>query len=71
MANKLKSNWKEFKEILTSRGITTLYHFTDRENLETIINNGGLYSWFDCEEKGIKIPKPGGSGLSRDLDKRA
>lgn len=31
---------------------------------------GGLYSWGDCEQKGINIAKPGGSDTSRSLDKR-
>ena len=65
-----KSNWQEFKAILDQHGIKKLYHFTDRDNLESIIKNGGLYSWGDCEDKGIKIAKPGGGLLSRDLDKR-
>lgn len=52
-----RSNWNDFKEILDQHHIIRLYHFTDRDNLESIINNGGLYSWADCDEKGIKIPK--------------
>ncbi|MBQ9163691.1 MAG: DUF4433 domain-containing protein [Bacteroidaceae bacterium] len=66
-----RTNWSDFKEILDRHNIKSLYHFTDRENLTEIINNGGLYSWKDCEEKGISIPKPGGGGpgaLSRGLD---
>ena len=58
-----RNNWKEFKKILDTKGIRKLYHFTDRDNLEAIINNGGLYSWKDCEYKGISIPKPGGVAL--------
>ena len=65
-----KSNWQEFKAILDQHKIVKLYHFTDRDNLESIIKNGGLYSWGDCEDKGIKIAKPGGGLLSRDLDRR-
>ena len=65
-----RSNWNEFKAILDRHGIKKLYHFTDRDNLEAIIKHGGLYSWADCEAKGIKIPKPGGGDLSRQLDKR-
>ena len=57
-----KNNWKAYKEVIDSHHIDCLYHFTDRENLESIIQNGGLYSWADCEEKGITIAKPGGSG---------
>lgn len=65
-----KSNWQEFKAILDQYGITKLYHFTDRSNLESIITEGGLYSWMDCDKKGIKITKPGGEALSRALDCR-
>ena len=68
-----RGNWQEFKKILDINNIHTLYHFTDRDNLEAIINNGGLYSWKDCELKGITIPKPGGGGpgsLSWELDAR-
>lgn len=65
-----KNNYDEFKKLIEQHHITTLYHFTDRENLESIINNGGLYSWADCEQKGISISKPGGSMGSRDLDRR-
>ena len=63
-----KSNWLEFKAVLDEHKIVKLYHFTDRDNLESIIKNGGLYSWMDCERKGIKIAKPGGGNLSRQLD---
>lgn len=65
-----KNNYDEFKKLIEQHHITTLYHFTDRENLESIIKNGGLYSWVDCEQKGISISKPGGSMGSRDLDRR-
>ena len=68
-----RSNWEDFKSILEQHHITTLYHFTDRDNLENIIKNGGLFSWKDCEERGITIPKPGGGGpgsTSWSLDQR-
>lgn len=65
-----KQNYEEYLQVLKDHGITRLYHFTDRENLESIINSGGLYSWADCEEKGIKIARPGGADLSRQLDTR-
>jgi hypothetical protein len=66
----LKDNYQEYKEILERNGIKKLYHFTDRDNLESIIRNGGLYSWADCNAKSIDISKPGGSGMSRQLDQR-
>ncbi len=65
-----KTNWQEFEQVLKDNRITKLYHFTDFDNLESIIANGGLYSWADCDEKGIKIAKPGGSSQSRSLDLR-
>ena len=65
-----KINWQQYKDIIERNNIKCLYHFTDRENLESIISNGGLYSWADCKAKGIDIPKPGGSVQSRQLDTR-
>lgn len=66
-----RPNYLSFKELLDYHGIKKLYHFTDRDNLKSIIDNGGLYSWADCESKGISIPKPGGGDLSKSLDKRS
>lgn len=65
-----KRNWQEFEKVLKEGRITKLYHFTDRDNLESIIKQGGIYSWKDCEDKGIRIAKPGGSDMSRSLDLR-
>ena len=65
-----KYNWQDYKTLLETQGVGKLYHFTDRDNLESIILNGGLYSWADCEQKGIVISKPGGEQLSRQLDSR-
>lgn len=65
-----RSNWQEFQQILDEHNIKSLYHFTDRENLESIIKNGGLFSWADCKERGISIAKPGGDSLSHSIEKR-
>lgn len=65
-----RSNWQEFDAVLKQNGITKLYHFTDRENLNSIIQNRGLMSWADCKKKGIIIPKPGGDSSSRMYDER-
>lgn len=65
-----KHNWQAYQAIIEQQNIKKLYHFTDRDNLQSIIQNGGLYSWTDCEEKGITIAKPGGSDSSRSLDAR-
>ena len=64
-------NYLSFKELVDFHNITKLYHYTDRENLESIIENGGLYSWADCVAKGIRVAKPGGGELSKALDRRA
>ncbi len=66
----LKDNYQQYQQIIEEKGITYLYHFTDRDNLKSIIENGGLYSWADCEAKNIHIAKPGGDDLSRSLDRR-
>lgn len=65
-----RPNSAEFLNVLKKYGITKLYHFTDRDNLDSIVANGGLYSWADCAAKGISISKPGGSLQSRSLDSR-
>lgn len=65
-----RNNYLFFKELIDIHKIDKLYHFTDRDNLKSIIDNGGLYSWADCEAKGIKISKPGGGDLSKSLDRR-
>lgn len=65
-----KNNWQQFEQVLKENRINKLYHFTDFDNLESIIKHGGLYSWADCKKKGIKIAKPGSSDTSRSLDMR-
>lgn len=57
-------------EELREHGITKFYHFTDRDNLQSIVDNGGLYSWYYCEQNNIQIAKPGGNYDSRQLDRR-
>lgn len=66
-----KTNYQDYLNVLKQHGITRLYHFTDRDNLQSIVDNGGLYSWADCEARGIQILKPGGDTLSRTLDCRS
>lgn len=55
---------------LRRNGVKKLYHFTDRQNIQSIIRNGGLYSWDLCETSNLVISRPGGSALSRQLDCR-
>lgn len=72
--NKLKAllmkkfNWRDFQKILQENGICGFYHFTDRSNLKSIKENGGLFSWYYCDLNRIEIPMPGGSLGSRQND---
>jgi hypothetical protein len=65
-----KSNWQDFAKVLQANGITTLYHFTDRANIDYIKLHGGLFSWQHLRKAGIEIPYEGGGSLSKDLDRR-
>ena len=63
-----RKDYEEFKQILEKYHISRFYHFTDRDNIESIIENGGLFSYGDCIKRGIRINRPGGSELSHELD---
>jgi len=52
---------------LKSKGIDSFYHFTDIDNLESIVEEGGLYSWRGLEDKYIKASLSSNE-LSRQLD---
>lgn len=64
-----KTDWVAFQRILRDKGIIKLYHFTDRRNLNSIREQGGLFSWYYCEQKSIEIARTGGNRTSRQLDK--
>ena len=66
-----KTESDEINQLLDVNRIQQFYHFTDRSNINSILSNGGLISWKDCEEQGITIPCPGGESLSRSLDSRS
>lgn len=53
--------------VLRIKGITKLYHFTDKRNIQSIIDNGGLYSCQYCQGHGIK-PYYASSDTSRSID---
>lgn len=63
-----KTDWRKFEKILKEKKITELYHFTDFENIKSIIDNNGIYSWKSCKNNGITIQRAGGSILSHSLD---
>lgn len=69
LTNNLRENWKIYENFLNKYSIDKLYHFTDRLNLESIKNLGGLLSWHYCQINNIKIEKAGGNELSRTLDR--
>jgi len=48
--------------------ITLLYHFTDRRNLPSIREHGGLYPMTKLRKKNIKVVAPGGNEWSQDAD---
>jgi len=68
LSSELKEDWQSIIHVLEANGIRYLYHFTDRSNIPLIKRYGGLLSWSYCEKHGIRIPKPGGGQLSRQLD---
>jgi superfamily I DNA and/or RNA helicase len=63
-----KSDAAEIEEWLRLNDVRQLYHFTDAENISSIIKHGGLYSREGCDRLGIKVPKPGGNGISSQQD---
>jgi ssDNA thymidine ADP-ribosyltransferase, DarT len=50
--------------------IPQLFHFTDRRNLQLILDMGGLYPLSELESRGVRIPAPGSSESGRDVDRR-
>lgn len=68
LSSDLKDDWQAIIDVLNENGIRYLYHFTDRSNIPLIKRHGGLLSWSYCDKHGIRIPRPGGGQLSRQLD---
>lgn len=52
------------------RQVKKLFHFTDRQNLPSIREQGGLWSLSQLKEKRVEIPMPGGNEWSHDADVR-
>ena len=65
--NELKPLWKNIHPFLNSMEIEKFYHFTDRRNLQSIINNGGLHSWDSLTRNNIHT-FTSSNELSRNLD---
>lgn len=64
----LKEDSDSISTYLRDNNISCFYHFTALENIESIRQHGGLYSWHYCENNGIQIPIAGGDAQSRRLD---
>lgn len=56
------------KTIIKKYGIDGIWHFTDKENLESIQKQGGLLSLRVLKERGLEIPAPGGNQWSHEAD---
>jgi hypothetical protein len=48
--------------------INVLFHFTDRRNLVSIREHGGLLALAEMKRRSIEIPAPGGNQWSHDAD---
>lgn len=62
-----KTDCFEFAYHLKIKAHHCFYHFTDKSNLKSIIEHGGLYAWSALDELGI-TSKKGGNDLSHNLD---
>jgi len=67
---KYKEDAKKILQIFEHNGIRQLYHFTDSRNKNSIIQNGGLFSWWYSEQNNIPVSSHGGDSQSRNLDRR-
>jgi hypothetical protein len=59
---------KKLKAILEKYKFDGIWHFTDKSNIEPIVQNNGLHSLGELQRKGIAIPAPGGNQWSHDAD---
>jgi len=58
------------KKRLEKFGITSVYHFTDESNLESI-EKFGIQSLYNIEQQNIDVSRFGANELSHDLDVRS
>jgi len=58
------------KTIIEKYNLDGIWHFTDRTNLDSIQKYGGLLPLKVLNDKGIKIPIPGGNEWSHEEDER-
>lgn len=53
LQEKYKSDAKEIVSFYKANGISQFFHYTDRRNLDSIIQNNGLYSLCEMNNRGI------------------
>jgi hypothetical protein len=63
-----KSCRNEIIQYLTDNGIKCLYHFTDKDRLNSIIRHGGLLSYKRCLDDAVVMPIRTDMAASRDID---
>ena len=63
-----KDNQQEFRSLLDAEGVEYFYHYTARNNIESIKKLGGLFSWQYCKDHNIIVPFPGGTDETHQLD---
>ena len=63
-----KVDEKQIRKYLADNGISHLYHFTERENIESIKRNGGICSLQYCLLNAIEVSTKGDMTLLRDTD---
>ena len=61
----------QIDRILKENHVEFLYHFTARENIPSIKQNGGLYAWGYMRQHNLVIPVQGGGELSQNMDEYA
>lgn len=54
---------------LKKYGIDGIWHFTDRSNIQSIIDNQGLLSLTESKRRAVRISIPGGNQWSHDADR--
>ena len=65
-----KNDSQQVAKVLSTNAVEYFYHFTSTENLQSIKDNKGLYSWAYCKKNKIIISKQGGDDQSIKLDSK-
>ena len=63
-----KSSKDEIRNYLQANGIQYLYHFTEKQKIQSIIKYGGLFSYKRAFDESIAMPVREDMALTRDID---